>query len=607
MNIDVATTRLLRIILIGGTIIVAMSVAADVFKPLALAILVTFLLAPVANRLERLGLPRVVSVAAVLLVAMAAVGSIGYVVGNQFASLAQDVPQYVENIQAKIHRLRPAEESTTVKVMDAVSRLTKGNHAEDEHAQPVRIVSENDFWEQLHTIMGPFESILAMGGVVLLLVIFLLFERDEISAKIIQLVGWGQIGVTTKTLSQIGDGLSKYLAALALVNAGFGLVIGLGCWAIGLPSPALWGFLAALCRFIPYLGTLLSFSFPFLISIAHFEGWTQPALVLALFAGAEVAVNSVEPLLYGKSTGISPIGLLISALFWAWLWGPLGLLLANALTVCLAVAGRLIPGLEALGVLLRHDVSVSDDLRWYQRVLSRDVDGSLAILDDALKTRSLEEVCDQVIIPTLSRAEHDRAHEHLEARDVAFIWRLVRDWLDEVAGRDDVILTPIAPGSEPLPAGAAPPPAETGGLVGIATGGGADALVLRMLNLLLQPAGVRLTIVSAGGSSLRVTDKVGELDPALILISHIPSEGLTRARYLVKRMRARNPETPIVLGYWDCNAPAAEMAERFRPARLVVNLAAARAMVLERVSAGPAAPSASAVDKAPALVDAGLP
>ncbi|WP_165073840.1 AI-2E family transporter [Paludisphaera rhizosphaerae] len=606
MNIDVATTRLLRILLIGGTIVLAMSVAADVFKPLALAILITFLLAPIVSRLERMGLPRVFSVAIVLLVGMAAVGATAYIVGGQFASIARDVPKYTENIQAKVSRLRPGEESTIAKIVNAVTRLSKSNAAEEERAQPVRIISGSDFWENLHAFLGPFESALAMGGIVLLLVVFILFERDEIRAKLIQLVGWGRIGVTTKTLSQIGENLSSYLAALAMVNAGFGLVIGLGCWAIGLPSPALWGFLAALCRFIPYLGTLLSFSFPFLISIAHFAGWTQPALVLALFAGAELAVNSVEPLVYGKSTGISPIGLLISALFWAWLWGPLGLLLANALTVCLAVAGRSIPGLEALGILLRHDVSVSDDLRWYQRVLSHDVDGAMTILDDALKTKSLEEVCDQIVIPTLSRAEQDRTHEHVDGRDVAFIWRTVRDWIDEVSERDDVILTPkVADAAEPLPTPVLA--GESPALVGIASGGGADALVLRMLNVLLQPTGVRLTIMSASGSSLRVTDRVGELDPALILISHVPPEGLTRARYLVKRMHARRPETPITVGYWDYDVPPLELTERFRPARLVVSLAAARALILERISAVQGAPSGPSGDAAPALVDASRP
>ena len=240
---------------------------------------------------------------------------------------------------------------------------------------------------------------------------------------------------------------------------------------------------------------------------------------------------------------------------------------------------------------------MSDDLRWYQRVLSHDLDGSLTLLDDALKTQSLEEVCDRIIIPTLSRAEHDRAHEHVDGRDVAFIWRTVRDWLDEVSERDDVVLTPMIAATEPLPA--ANPPAEPRALVGIATGGGADALVLRMLNLLLEPTGVRLTIVSAGGSALRITDKVGELDPTLILISHLPPVGLAQARYLVKRMRARHPETPIVVGYWDHDAATTEMTEPFRPARLVVSLAAARALILERASA----PDVDKA-KATALVDA---
>lgn len=581
MTIDLATTRLLRTLLIGGTIILAMSVAAEVLKPLALAILLTFLLAPIVGRLERKGLPRVASVATVLLVVVAVVAGTGYVVGHQFSTLARDAPRYADTIREKIKRLQPADESTFDKVLDAAEKLgepTEKTNAPVESPMPVRIVRENNLWERLDTFLGPFESILAMGGVVLLLVIFLLLERDHVGDKIIHLVGWSQIGVTTKTLSQIGTSLGNYLLTLALVNAGFGAVIGLGCWAIGLPSPALWGFLAALFRFVPYLGTVLSFSLPFLISIAAFPGWTQPALVLALFAGAEVVVNAVEPLLYGKSTGISPMGLLVSALFWAWLWGPLGLLLANALTVCLAVAGRYIPGLGALGTLLNHEVVVADDLRWYQRVLSHDLDGSIALLDEALKDRSFEEVCDRIVIPTLSRAEHDRAHGNVDGRDVAFIWRMIRDWLDDLPERDDYVLTTPRPGEETTPAAAEP---QT--VVGVATGGGADALVLRMLNILLQPAGVRIAILTAGGSSLKTTDKIAELDPTMILVSHLPPVGLARARYLTKRMRARYPEVPLTFGYWDHDADTTQVVERLKPAsasRVAVSLAAARAMVL---------------------------
>ena len=602
MNIDVATTRLLRTLLIGGTIILAMSVAAEVLKPLALAILLAFLLAPPVGRLERRGVPRAASVAVVLLVATGIVGATGYVVGHQFTSLARDAPRYADTIREKVLRLQPADESAFDKVLDAAEKLgaPQEKPAEPELAlekpMPVRIVRENNLWERMETFLGPFESVLAMGGVVLLLVVFLLIERDEIGDKVIQLVGWSQIGVTTKTLSQIGAGLGNYLMALALVNAGFGATIGLGCWAIGLPSPALWGFLAALFRFVPYLGTVLSFSLPFLISMAAFPGWTQPALVLGLFAGAEVVVNAVEPLLYGKSTGISPMALLVSALFWAWLWGPLGLLLANAMTVCLAVAGRHIPGLGALGTMLNHEITVADDLRWYQRVLSHDLDGAISLLDDALKGRSFEEVCDSIVIPTLSRAEHDRSHGNIDPRDVAFIWRAVRDWLDDVAERDDVVLTTPTPGAEAL---AAPAP-QAATLVGLATGGGADSLVLRMLNLALEPSGVRVAILTAAGPSLKVTEKLAELEPTMILISHLPPVGLTRARYLTKRLRARYPDVPLTFAYWDHDADTTTIVDRLKPAsasRVVVSVASARAAVLDR-----AAP-AEAKTKAADLVD----
>ncbi len=595
MNFDVNSMRLVRVMIIGCLVVIVMWAAAEVLKPVALAVLLSFLLAPLASRLEHFGTPRVLSVALVLLMLLGVVGATTYVVGDQFVSLAKDLPTYQKNIRDKVAMLKPSNDSAIDKVIAAVEDLgTSMQSSEENTAVAVRVVSSGSLVEQIHTVLGPFESIVALGGIVLLLVVFLLLEREDISNRIIQLVGWGQIGVTTKTLSQIGASLSRYLAALALVNTGFGLTIALGLWAIGLPSPALWGFLAGIFRFIPYVGTVLSFSFPALIAIAQPHGWFQPFLVLALFAALELIVNSIEPFLYGKSTGISPIGLLISALFWTWLWGGLGLLLANALTVCLAVAGRSIPGLGFLDTLLRHDVSVTDDLRWYQRVLNRDQDGSLSILDEALKTISFEEVCDQIIIPTLSRAEHDRAQSFIDERDVAFIWRLVREWLDDLADRDDFTLTSPSPVTtstavpeiEPLRS-LAPIDAETRPLVGIATGGGADSLVLRMLNMLLKPSDVRLTIMSAGGSSLQISDKLGDLEPAMILISHLPPVGLTRARYLTKRIRSRYSEVPVVFGYWEAKAETPQVIEKLRPAsasRVVISLASARSLILNRAA-----------------------
>ena len=268
--------------------------------------------------------------------------------------------------------------------------------------------------------------------------------------------------------------------------------------------------------------------------------------------------------------------------------GGTGTLLANALTVCLAVVGQSIPGLGFLGTLLRHEVEVAADLRWYQRVLNRDRAGAIALLEEGLKTRPLENVCDEIVIPTLGRAEQDRDEGFLDKRDVVFIWRVVRDWLDDLADRDDIALT--APSTahaehiEPVRVRPAPAIAEQE-LVGIATNGGSDALILRMLNLVLRPSQVRLTILSATGSPLRVSDKVEHLDCGLIVISHLPPLRLTRTRYLIKRLRARHPNIPILVGFWDVKADSVQVAEQLRSSsayHVALSVAAARAMILER-------------------------
>jgi predicted PurR-regulated permease PerM len=594
MNFDPHTLRLLRACAITTVVIVVMSVAAEVFKPLALAVLFSFILAPVVQWGQRQGLPRVISVALTLLIIFAVLSGVTYLVGGQFASLAEQVPTYQENIKRKLESLQTRGGSTMGNLVTAMETLEKSMQADDaDYATPVRVVSESAAIARLHTFFGPFHIALAFGGIVLLLLVFILIETPDISDRIVQMVGWGKIGITTKTISQIGTVLSRYLATLAFFNIGFGIVIGLGLWGIGLPSPALWGLLAAILRFIPYLGTVISFSFPLLIAIAHFPGWVQPLLVVGLFALAELVANSIEPLVYGKSTGISPIGLLVTALIWTWMWGALGLLLANALTVCLAVIGRSIPGLGFLGILLQHEVEVADDLRWYQRVLNHDQDGATAILDDALKTRALDKVCDEIVIPTLARSEEDLHNQTITKRDIVFIWRVVRDWLDELDDREDYLL--FSPESSGLNGQAGTgdvdrsehhDDADEHTYVGIATNGVADALILRMLNLLLKPSGVQLTVLSAVGSPLRVSDKVEQLSASLILVSHLPPLGLTRTRYLIKRLRARYASTPLVVGYWNSKADPAQVTEQIRSAsayHVALSIGTARTMILERI------------------------
>jgi predicted PurR-regulated permease PerM len=598
MDFDSRSLRTVRTLIVVLAVIVALSVAADFFRPLALAILLAFLLTPLVRWIERSGLPRALSVTLALGALFTAIAAVVYVVGGQLASLADQLPAYQANVKAKLEGMRPEQGSTLEKAAVALTNIEASLHsAGDRGAVPVRIVSHPAFMTQLEHLLGPFEAALASAGVVLLLLLFILIEREDISDRIVQLVGWGKIGVTTKTLSQIGHRLSRYVLALALVNTGFGLAVMLGLWAIGLPYPAVWGALAGLLRFVPYVGTLVAFSLPELVSIAHFPAWTQPLLVFALFAFIELAANSIEPLVYGKSTGISPTGLLLGVLFWTWLWGGLGLLLANVLTVCLAVTGQSIPALGFLGILLRRDVEIGDDLRFYQRVLNRDQDAASSLLEDALKVQPFEEVCDRIVIPTLARTEQDHAQGFIEKNDVAFIYRVVRDWLDEISDHGS-LSSPASPSASRDNGGITSirdvPGSERFSVIGVASGGG-EALILRMVNLLLAPSGLRITILAASGSPLRVSDRVARFHPKLLLFSHLPPEGLTRARYLIKRLRTRHANIPLAVGYWDTTADVSRVNEVLRSVsvqKVVLSVAAARTLILERAVPEPV-PSAS--------------
>ena len=590
MTFDPGTLRILRVLVLGLVVVIAMSVAAEVLKPLVLAVLLAFLLMPLVEWCDGWGSPRAVSVALVFLVLFAVMGCVGYVVSDQLASLAEHLPKYESNLRDKLESMKLRRGSALNKAAQTVMRLEKSFHtADSQAAAPVRIVSESAVFSWVESVVGPLEIIVTYGGVVLLLLLFILLEHEEISDRIIQLVGWGSIGVTTKTLNLVGRRLSRYLAALSLVNAGFGLTVMLGLWAIGLPYPALWGFLAALLRFVPYVGTLVAFCLPEMVSIAHFTGWIEPLLVLGLFVAAESMTTVVEPLVYSKSTGLSPTGMLVAALFWTWLWGALGLLLANAMTVCLAVIGQAVPALGFVGTLLGRDTNLGADLRWYQRGLSRDQDDALDLLDEALKTQRFEDVCDRIVIPTLTRAEADQQQGFIDLQDLRFIYRTVRDWLDDMAERDELFSADNAqPAGEQGPA----PQTENAGLkeaplVGLASGGG-EALILRMISLTLKHSGLRIRILAASGSPLRVSDRVGAIEPALILISHLPTGRLSHVRYLIRRLRARFTDLPLVVGYWDASSDPARVLEALRSVsvhHVILSVATARSFLLGRMLA----------------------
>ncbi|MGZ3470452.1 MAG: AI-2E family transporter, partial [Isosphaeraceae bacterium] len=312
-------------------VIGAMSLAAEMLKPLALAVLLSFALAPLAGFFERRRVPRAIAVLLTVALALGSLSGIGYVVVRQLSMLAYQLPSYQERIQKKVNFLKPSDDtvfSRAQKVASDVAKSLDTPVVPGPEAMDVRVVEQPSFRQRLQAAVGPSLEILGLGGFVLILVLFMLMNREDVGDRIVQLFGQRQINLTTRTMGEIGQRISRYLAMITLVNAGYGLIVGLGLWAIGVPYAVLWGCLAAMMRFIPSVGAAVAFLLPLVFAVAHFPGWSQPLEVIALFGAVEVVLNYLEPVIYGKTTGVSALGLLVAAMFWTWLWGLLGTLLS---------------------------------------------------------------------------------------------------------------------------------------------------------------------------------------------------------------------------------------------------------------------------------------
>ncbi|MCA1685113.1 MAG: AI-2E family transporter, partial [Planctomycetia bacterium] len=391
-------------------IIGAMSVAAEVLKPLALSVLLAFALTPLAGVFERRArLPRAAAVVLTVVLALGTLGGIGYVVYGQLDGLAEKLPGYRSNIEKQLQVLQPKKQSAIQKTATMMRDVAKKFEAtgarqtaetvaaapgvsppvspQDQEASApgqsdgrnpdaagertrggpidVKVLEEPSFRKRLQEAVGPYLEFLGVGSFVLILVLFMMMNREDLRDRIVSLFGHSRVSLTTRTMDEIGQRISRYLATFAAVNSGFGLVIGLGLGAIGVPYAVLWGCLAAMMRFIPYVGPAVAFVLPLVFSIASSEsGWTQPLLVFGLFAVVETALNSfLEPVIYGKTTGVSALGLLVAAMFWTWLWGLLGILLSTPLTVCLAVLGKYVPALGFFATLLGEEADLDPDVR----------------------------------------------------------------------------------------------------------------------------------------------------------------------------------------------------------------------------------------------------
>ncbi|HEV3258358.1 MAG TPA: AI-2E family transporter [Gemmataceae bacterium] len=581
-------------------VVVFLYYAQKVLIPLALAILLTFVLLPAVNWLQRRGLRRTPAVLLAVVLAFSLLGAAGWLLALEVRSLAAEIekPAHKENIINKIASL----EGTGGGVMDKLKvmwqdissefhKLAAGQEAEERPPQRVQIDTPSFAW--LPNILGPLVEFLATALLVIMLVIFMLIRREDLRNRLLRVVGTGRLTLTTRALDEAAQRISRFLVMQLIINLGFGTLLGIGLFLIHVPYAFLWGFLAAVLRFVPYVGTWIAMVLPLAISIALSEGWAQPLLLVALFLSLELfTANVIEPLLFSHSTGVSPVALLIAVVFWTWLWGPIGLVLATPLTTCLVVLGKYVPQIEFFDVLLGDEAVLETEVSYYQRLLARDPDEAALLVEEHLKTQPLETVYDEMLVPALVLARRDRQRGELAPEDGDFIVQVTRDILEDLVLPQQQIKQ-IATAAAPLP-GADDHPAPAKALVlAYPARDETDALALEMFRQLLEPAGCRVEIGSVALLASEMMAQVREQQPGAVCIASLPPGGLTHARYLCKRLRSQFPELKILVGLWGQTADVAQAKERLRSAgadQVATRLLDSRAQVIPLVQVAAAPP-----------------
>jgi predicted PurR-regulated permease PerM len=439
-----------RFLILAG-VVVALYVGREVFAPLALALLLTIAALPAAEWLERWRVPRVLAVLLVLLLVVSIFGSLVYVVLTQALALAAELPAYESVLRGKLESLSQGS-GPVDGVMLLLRRLSSALDRPDatEAAMTVAVVtSEQSALKTLSELGLVIIAPVAMLAITLLLMAFILVQREDVRDRALRLAGVHELHRTTGAMAEATARIGRFLLMQLAVNGLFGFSMGLGLWGLGIPNAPLWGVLGFGLRFIPFLGAPLSVLFPLLLAFATTEGWTTVFLVLALFAVVDISITYVlEPWLYGASTGVTPLALLISSAFWAVLWGPVGLILAPAMTACLVIIGRHVPSFGFLDVLLGDAEPLPLPARFYQRVLAEDVRGASGLLGAAVARQGVQAALDQLAVPAIAQIGSDRPSESFGAalaiRASRALVRVLEPFADEPDGEADILVLPVA-------------------------------------------------------------------------------------------------------------------------------------------------------------------
>jgi predicted PurR-regulated permease PerM len=465
------------------------------------------------------------------------------VASKQALSLAAKLPEYRANISKKIRAVREPQEGSLGKAAEAIKELE--NEAA-RGAAPIAVAeTPPTALAALREWIDPFVKPVGTALAVVVFTILMLLNRENMRERLIGLIGPQRINVTTQALGEAAYRVSSYLYMQLVVNACFGVPFALALWLIGIPNAMLWGLLGTLLRFIPYAGVWVAVAMPATLAFAIFDGWTEVAWVLGVFLILELfLVNVLEPWLYGRSAGLSAIAIILAALFWTWLWGPVGLLLAVPLTVCIAVMGRYIPELGYLNVLLGVEPVLSPEARFYQRLVARDRDESIALADEYAAEHGQAALFDTLLIPALALIETDRHKGALEPETERFAFDTTRHILDELG--EDGTETTAAPHVCILPARDQ-----------------ADELAGAMLARLLPGA----QVFSAKSLATETLEQVGEGACRVMCISAVPPHAASHASYLARRLKKQFPKLRIVVALW-----TNEGVDKIRPRMLTAGI-----------------------------------
>jgi predicted PurR-regulated permease PerM len=565
---------------VAALIIAALYFGREIFVPVALAVLLSFVLAPFVMRLHSWRIPRTISVLVVVFIGFSIIFSLGGLMVSQATRLAAKLPGYQQTLSDKIESLRglmggsgTLEQASTVlkelktelQHQDAAGRSADSELTRQLSDKPIPVeVRQPDpgALSTLGAIIQPLVSPLTTTGIVVIFVVFILLQREDLRNRLVRLAGSADIQRTTAALDDAGKRLSKLFLTQIAFNAVFGLAIGTGLELIGVPSAPLWGLIAMIMRFVPYIGALISAVFPLILAAAVGSGWQMLILTAALFVVLELLAGQViEPLIFGHSSGLSPVAIVLSASFWTWLWGPVGLVLATPLTVCLVVLGRHVDRLQFLDVMLGDRPPLTPPQLAYQRMLAGDPIEAVEQAHEYLKDSSLENYYDAILLKGLRLAEADRQLGHLDEDRLNRVVSTVEELVAELEAHQDAAATePRSPDLSSSPGAAIAieqarsqhaliqeQPTSSLSVVCIPGAGRLDEATALVLAQLLRHRGIGAIAEKADALSMSKLFSLELANTALVCVCYLSQPSTAKIQHAVRGLSRRIDGTRILL------------------------------------------------------------